>query len=138
VHIIEEVFMVIVAAAIMCKDKKVFIAKRPEGKSLAHHWEFPGGKQEKGESLQQTLQRELKEELGINVDVGDFFMRSVYEYEFGQIDMNCFWVQLREGEVVEPKEHEEVAWVRFCDLEKYCFAPADIPVVDKLKTLNVL
>ena len=52
--------MKVVAAAIIVQDGKIFIAKRPEGKTLAHHWEFPGGKQKKGETLPQALHRELK------------------------------------------------------------------------------
>ena len=63
-----------VSAGIVCRNGKILICQRPKGKSLAGFWEFPGGKLEEGESLQDCLKRELKEELDIEVAVGDFFM----------------------------------------------------------------
>lgn len=130
--------MKIVAAALLKRNGKLFIAKRPEGKTLAHHWEFPGGKQEEGETLPQTLRRELREELNIEAVVGDFFMQSVYDYDFGQIQMNCFWVRLRdENGEVRSNEHEETAWVTPAELKNYRFAPADIPVVEALSKINL-
>lgn len=130
--------MKIVVAALLKRNGKLFIAKRPEGKTLAHHWEFPGGKQEEGETLPQTLRRELREELNIEAVVGDFFMQSVYDYDFGQIQMNCFWVRLRdENGEVRSNEHEETAWVTPAELKNYRFAPADIPVVEALSKINL-
>lgn len=130
--------MKIVAAALLKRNGKLFIAKRPEGKTLAHHWEFPGGKQEEGETLPQTLRRELREELNIEAVVDDFFMQSVYDYDFGQIQMNCFWVRLRdENGEVRSNEHEETAWVTPAELKNYRFAPADIPVVEALSKIKL-
>lgn len=128
--------MPVVAAAIMIRDGKVFIAKRPEGKSLAHHWEFPGGKQERGEELPKTLHRELSEELNIDAQIGDFFMKSVYEYEFGTIEMNCYFAKIAPNIEVVSNEHEDIAWVKCCDLHKYTFAPADIPIVQALEKMQ--
>lgn len=128
--------MPIVAAAIMLRNDKVFIAKRPEGKSLAHHWEFPGGKQEPGEELSETLHRELSEELNVDAKIGDFFMKSVYEYEFGTVEMNCFFAEVAPDAEVKSNEHEDVAWVKCCDLHKYTFAPADVPIVQALEKMK--
>jgi len=131
--------MKIVAAAILKRNGKLFIAKRPEGKSLAHHWEFPGGKQEEGETLQETLHRELREELNIETEVGEFFMQSTYDYDFGQIQINCFWVKLcDENCTIYSNEHEETAWVLPSELKNYRFAPADVPVVEALSKVNDL
>lgn len=125
--------MKVVAAALLIRNGKLFIAKRPEGKSLAHCWEFPGGKQEEGETLPETLKRELREELNIETEVGDFFMQSVYDYDFGQIQVNCFWTRLRdETAEVCSNEHEDTAWVRSDELKNYNFAPADVPIVEAL------
>lgn len=126
-----------IAAALLLRDDKLFIAQRPEGKTLAHFWEFPGGKQEIGESLQQTLYRELQEELDIETIVGDFFMSSVYEYDFGSVEINCFWTRLKdESATVASNEHENTAWVSLQELSAYTMAPADIPIVDALQKLG--
>lgn len=129
--------MKVVAAALLVRNGKLFIAKRPEGKTLAHHWEFPGGKQEEGETLPQTLRRELREELNIETEVGDFFMRSVYDYDFGQIEINCFWARLCDENCdVQSNEHEDIAWVMPDELKNYRFAPADVPVVEALSKIH--
>ncbi len=126
-----------IAAALLVKNGKLFIAKRPEGKTLAHYWEFPGGKQEEGETLQQTLQRELQEELGIETIVGDFFMQSIYDYDFGQVQINCFWVKLcDETAFVCSNEHEDTAWIDLNELKNYRFAPADVAIVKALEKIG--
>ena len=129
--------MTTVAAAIIIRDGKIFIAKRPEGKSLAHHWEFPGGKQEKGETLPQTLHRELNEELGIDATIGDFFMQSSYDYEFGHIDINCYFANVAKDKEISSNEHEAVAWAAPEELKNYIFAPADIPIVEALQSIKL-
>lgn len=124
--------MTVVVAAIIRKGNKIFIAQRPEGKSLAGFWEFPGGKQEQNETLPETLQRELREELNINVEVGDFFMKSSYQYEFGDIDIYSYWVDIDEDVMIVSNEHQNSKWVEVNELVNYKFAPADIPIVKKL------
>lgn len=126
-----------VAAAIIVRNGKIFIAQRPEGKSLAHHWEFPGGKLEEGETLPQCLKRELREELNIDADVGEYFMISTYDYEFGTIALNAFWVTVKGNGEVKSNEHENTAWVSPQELDNYKFAPADMPIVAKLKELKL-
>lgn len=129
--------MTTVAAAIIIRNGKIFIAKRPEGKSLAHHWEFPGGKQEKGETLPQTLHRELNEELGIDATIGEFFMKSSYDYEFGHIDINCYFASVAKDKEISSNEHEAIAWATPGELKSYTFAPADIPIVEALQSIKL-
>lgn len=129
--------MKVVAGAILVHNGKIFIAKRPEGKSLAHHWEFPGGKQEEGETLQQCLKRELREELNIEATIGDFFMTSEYKYEFGVIQLNTFFASISEDCDIHSNEHENVAWVTPEELKNYTFAPADIPIVAELEKIKL-
>ncbi len=129
--------MTTVAAAIIIRKGKIFIAKRPEGKSLAHHWEFPGGKQEKGETLPQTLHRELNEELGIDATIGEFFMKSSYDYEFGHIDINCYFASVAKDKEISSNEHEAIAWATPGELKSYTFAPADIPIVEALQIIKL-
>ena len=125
-----------VGTGIIVRNGKIFIGQRPEGKPLAGLWEFPGGKQEKGETLPQTLKRELNEELNINAKIGDFFMSSSYQYEFGQIDMHCFFVSVDSSQI-SSNEHEATAWVSAQELKNYTFAPADIPIVEALCKLDI-
>lgn len=124
-----------VAAAIIIRNKKIFIARRPEGKSLTHYWEFPGGKQEAGETLPQCLKRELSEELNIEAEIGSFFMTSSYSYDFGTIELHSYFVTVPTETEIFSNEHEETAWVSPNELSQYQFAPADIEIVSKLKKI---
>ena len=129
--------MTTVAAAIIIRNGKIFIARRPEGKSLAHHWEFPGGKQEPGETLPQTLHRELNKELNINAEIGDFFMKSSYQYEFGTVDINCYFASVSPETEIISNEHEATAWAPPQELKNYTFAPADVPIIEALQTIKL-
>ena len=122
-----------VSAGIVCRNGKILICQRPKGKSLAGFWEFPGGKLEEGESLQDCLKRELKEELDIEIAVGDFFMESVYQYEFGEISLNAYFATLSADQEPVLKEHPQLVWINPKDLGAYAFAPADLPIVEALK-----
>ena len=121
-----------VTAAIIIKGEEVLIAKRPAGERQAGKWEFPGGKVEAGESPEECLRRELVEELGIEASVGDFFARSVYHYPHGAIELLAYFVDWISGDL-RSLEHDEVKWAAILDLEQYDLAPADIPVMEKLK-----
>jgi 8-oxo-dGTP diphosphatase len=120
-----------VTAAILARDGKILIARRPDTDTLANKWEFPGGKVEDGETPEVCLARELKEELGIEVRVGIFLGESLYHYEHGSIRLLAYRTYWAAGEL-DPKVHAEIRWASLSELDLYAFAPADIPFVKKL------
>ncbi|MBM7582557.1 8-oxo-dGTP diphosphatase [Caldicoprobacter guelmensis] len=124
--------MTTVIAAIIMQDDKVLIAQRAEGQKLAGKWEFPGGKIEEGETPEECLKREIKEELNLDIEVGEFFGENVYPYEAGPIRLVAYKARLLGGQC-RLRVHSRVAWVKLHDLADYDFAPADIPFVDKLR-----
>jgi len=123
-----------VTAAIILKENKVLIAQRAPGENLAGKWEFPGGKLEPGETPKECLKREIREELDIEIEVLDFFDESIYAYNSGTIKLMAFWCQWISGDFTL-YVHSNLAWVNRDELDLYGFAPADIPLVEKLKTV---
>jgi len=121
-----------VTAAILIQDDKVFIGQRKSGKQMANLWEFPGGKLEDGETQQECLIREMREEFGVEVAVRDYFGESVYHYEHGSIKLVAYLVDWTGGEM-SLSDHKDCRWVSFNDLEDYDFVPADMPFVQKLR-----
>jgi len=121
-----------VTAAILIKDGQVLIAKRKKGDRLAEKWEFPGGKIETNETPEECLKREMLEEFGIEVSVGECFGESIYHYNHGSIKLLAYQTHWEGGDIV-PKDHEEFKWVRPNQLDLFDFAPADLPFVEKLK-----
>ena len=87
------------AGIIICKNK-ILIARRNHHKSLSGLWEFPGGKQEEGETLQECLKREIMEELRLEISVGNFLMQSIYEYEHGAICLNAYYAYADSDEII--------------------------------------
>ena len=122
-----------VAGGIICRNGRILICQRPEGKTLAGYWEFPGGKLEAGETMQDCLKRELKEELGIDAQIGSFFMESVYKYAFGEISLCAYFATIDSSQELVLNEHPRVEWIIPDDLDKYAFAPADLPITAALK-----
>lgn len=121
-----------VTAAIIVKDDLILIARRGKDENLPGKWEFPGGKIEKGESPEACLKREIKEELNIDIKVGDFLGESIYEYANGAIRLLAYFSTIIEGEI-ELSVHDEVRWISIKEFDKFDFAPADIPLIEKLK-----
>ncbi|WP_407313927.1 8-oxo-dGTP diphosphatase MutT [Desulfosporosinus sp. SB140] len=122
-----------VTAAIILKDNKVLIAQRAPGENLEGKWEFPGGKIEPGETPVDCLKREIQEELEVDIDVLDYFGHSIYNYSNGTIKLIAFLCRWLSGDFTL-KVHSQLAWVNCQELENYDFSPADIPLVQKLRS----
>lgn len=130
--------MIKVVAAIIEKEDKILIAKKKEGKPLAGYWEFPGGKIEEGEPSEESLIRELMEEMNIKVKVNNFIGESIYDYGNGKvISLLGYTSEIIEG-TLKLTDHDEVKWVTLDQIKSYKLAPADIPLVDKIKEINRL
>ncbi|AKK02846.1 (deoxy)nucleoside triphosphate pyrophosphohydrolase [Corynebacterium epidermidicanis] len=118
-----------VTGAVIVKDGKVLAAQRGEGKSLAGYWEFPGGKIESGETPEESLKRELKEELLCDAVVGKHVVTTEYEYDFAIIVLSTFWCALEAGEPTLT-EHAQIRWLTGQEMSELNWAPADIPAVE--------
>ncbi|HCE80610.1 MAG TPA: 8-oxo-dGTP diphosphatase MutT [Thermodesulfobacterium commune] len=119
-----------VVAGFIEKDGKVLVVKRPTDKKRGGFWEFPGGKVEAGESLQEALRRELKEELGIEVRVGEVLEKIRYIYPDEEIELYLLSVAVNRD--LDLKESLEVKWVDLQELENLELCPADKVLLSKL------
>jgi 8-oxo-dGTP diphosphatase len=123
----------VVACALVDADRRVLIAQRPEGKPLAGLWEFPGGKVDPGERPEQTLIRELHEEIGVTVREACLapLTFASYAYEDFHLLMPLYICRRWDGEVIA-REGQKLAWVRANKLRGYPMPPADIPLIPPL------
>ena len=120
-----------VAAAIITKDNKYFIAKRNKNKHLGGFYEFPGGKQDVNETLQETVIREIKEELDVYVCVGEKLGEEHYKDEKINVHLHYFFCTIISGDIVL-KEHEDSAWVSKEEFKNYEFAEGDKDIISLL------
>jgi 8-oxo-dGTP diphosphatase len=120
-----------VTAAIISRDGLILITKRLPGYHLAGLWEFPGGKQEPGESLEECLKREIQEELDIKIHVEKLFKTVRHEYEKKIVSLHVFECSFISG---EPKaiECQEFKWVKPETLNQYEFPPPDVEIIELL------
>lgn len=125
----------IVTAGIIEKDGKILIARRKSGKCVGANWEFPGGKLEEGETQEECLKRELKEELNFEVKVGDFLASSKFFCGDNEIELMAYKAEYISGEMILT-DHDEVKWVEFTELSNYKFTLPDVPIVEKLISLS--
>ena len=124
--------MVEVVAALIWDKDKFFICRRPPHKGNGMLWEFVGGKVEPGETKEQALVRECREELDVSVSVGDAFMDVVHEYPDAVVHLTLFHVTIDAGKP-QLLEHTEFAWITPEEIERYTFCPADDAILDKIR-----
>ena len=120
-----------VVAAVICDDNKIFATARGYGE-FKGWWEFPGGKIEKGETPQEALVREIKEELTASIKVSNLIKTIEYDYPDFHLSMDCFWAEVVEGSLVL-KEAEAAKWLTKSDLDSVKWLPADLELVEKIK-----
>jgi 8-oxo-dGTP diphosphatase len=117
-----------VVGAVITEGDRIMCAQRgPEGK-LPGLWEFPGGKVEPGESQQEALKREIAEELGCLIEVGNEVTTTTHSYEFGEVTLTTFYCILRDG-TPTLSEHVSLKWMKPSELDALSWAPADVPAV---------
>lgn len=128
--------LLVVACALLDTDGRVLIAQRPAGKAMAGLWEFPGGKVEEGETPEQTLIRELFEELGIVVREACLAPLTFASHAYADFHllMPLYVCRRWEGSVTA-RHHERLAWVRPNKLRDYPMPPADAPLIAHLTSL---
>ena len=122
-----------VVAALIVKDHRFLICQRPAHKARGLLWEFVGGKVEPGETKQQALIRECREELAVTLDVGEVFMEVTHKYPDLTVHLTLFHAAIREG-VPQKLEHNDIRWITVDEIDQYAFCPADDVILDKLKT----
>lgn len=123
-----------VVAALIWKDNKFLICQRPANKARGLMWEFVGGKVEKGESKEEALIRECREELDIQISVGEKFTEVTHEYPDITVHLTLFNATVEKG---EPQliEHNAINWITPAEIPQYDFCPADEVILKRLMGL---
>lgn len=120
-----------VVCGIIYKDNKILLCRRKQNKSLGGYWEFPGGKVEVGENFENALCRELLEEIGMRVNVNDYFASNIYKYEKVTIDLIAYKCDFIDASY-NMTDHDAYEWINENELINWKLAPADIPIARKL------
>jgi 8-oxo-dGTP diphosphatase len=121
-----------VVAALIWDNDKFMICQRPAHKARGLLWEFVGGKVESGETKEQALIRECKEELAVTLTVGEKFMDVVHEYPDITVHLTLFNATIAEG-VPQLLEHNDIKWITPSEIQNYRVCPADEEIIERLK-----
>lgn len=121
-----------VVAALIWEGDRFLIGQRPEHKARGLLWEFVGGKTEPGESKEQALIRECREELDVEIQVGDVFLEVTHEYTDLTVHLTLFHASIVRG-IPQKLEHQDLRWIIPQEIENYAFCPADQVILDKLR-----
>ncbi|MDD2647298.1 MAG: (deoxy)nucleoside triphosphate pyrophosphohydrolase [Eubacteriales bacterium] len=124
--------MLEVVAALVRREGRIMICRRAEGKSNALLWEFPGGKVEKGETMQQAIERECLEELSVTLRAGELCAETVCAYPSGEIHLSLISAEIVSGSV-KKLEHNDIRWITPSELSDYEFCPADKKLIESLR-----
>ncbi len=117
-----------VVAAVIRHGNKIFATQRGYGE-FKDGWEFPGGKVEPGETPEEALVREIREELDTDIAVGERIARIEYDYPAFHLSMDCFWAEVLSGDLVL-REHEAAKWLTGEELYSVDWLPADLELID--------
>ena len=121
-----------VVAALIWDGDRFLACQRPAHKARGLLWEFVGGKVEPGETHQQALMRECREELGITVRVGELFMELVHEYTDLTVHLSLYHAAIESG-TLQKLEHHDIRWLLPAEVDDYDFCPADEDILKKIK-----
>lgn len=121
-----------VTAGLIRNNGKILITQRPLNKIFGGLWEFPGGKQQDGETLEQCLAREIAEELNIEIQIGEKLMSVLHSDDSLQISLHVFLCDFRSGEL-ERREVRDWRWIEFSELDNYALTKPDQQVIERLK-----
>ena len=121
-----------VVAALIWEGEKFMICQRPEHKARGLLWEFVGGKVEMGETKEQALIRECREELAVTVAPRDVFMDVVHEYPDLTVHLTLFNTSIAEG-IPQKLEHNDIRWITVGEIDDYAFCPADETILARMK-----
>jgi len=121
-----------VVAALIWQGEQFMICQRPAHKARGLLWEFVGGKVEPGETREQALIRECREELAVTVAVGDVFMEVVHEYPDLTVHLTLFNAVIVEG-VPQMLEHNDIRWITPCEIPMFDFCPADVEILAEIR-----
>ncbi len=124
--------MITVIAAIIKKDNKYLIGRRGPKEKSTGLWEFPGGKIKDGETHEECLIRELKEELNIDAEIGELYSEYVYKYPHIAYKLYFYSVNNYKGEL-EYNAHDKIEWCHPENFDQYDFLPGDIPILSTIK-----
>ena len=127
--------MIEVVAALIWDKDKFLICQRPANKARALLWEFVGGKVEPGETKEQALIRECREELDVTISVGDVFMDVVHEYPDLTVHLTLFNAIIAEGKP-QKLEHNDIQWITPNEIPNYDFCPADEEILARICEVN--
>ncbi len=120
-----------VVAALIWDDDKFMICQRPIQKARALLWEFVGGKVEAGETKEKALIRECREELSVELSVGDVFMSVIHEYPDINVRLTLFNTTIKDG-VPQKLEHNDIKWITKEEIPQYDFCPADAEILKRI------
>ncbi|WP_313191827.1 (deoxy)nucleoside triphosphate pyrophosphohydrolase [Sphingobacterium sp.] len=122
--------MIHVACALIEKDQQILICQRSAKMKLPLKWEFPGGKLEEGETLEECLVREVLEEINLNIQINEPLTKVEYHYPDFSLTLYPFICSIKSGKL-NANEHEQVIWVDRTELFRFDWANADLPIIEE-------